>query len=183
MRASTLLTALFTPAALARPNLTKRDLATVQAAFANISSYVTALDAGIQALTPSEDPGTAVSQLTALSQNVVDALTAGTASVTPTGDLSIVDAINLLSSSNTLVANVNSTVNDLIAQKAIVDAADADGTVVDQLTTQKGASQSFIAAVVSKVPSVEQSLANQQAQQVVTILNNGITAFGGTVSS
>jgi hypothetical protein len=180
MRYSILLLA---PVALALPStLQKRDLATIQAAFANISAQVTALDTGIKALTASEDPNTAVQQLTGLSQTVVDALNAGTATVTPTSSLSVGDAISLLSSSNTLVGNVNTTVTDLIAQKPIVDNAKADGVVVDQLTTQKTASQEFIAAVVSKVPSLEQSLANSQAQQVITALNNGITAFGGTVS-
>ena len=181
MRPYALATLLLAPAALARPRaLLKRDLATIQAAFANISSQVNTLDAGIKALTPSEDPATAVAQLTLSSRRaVVDALNAGTAEVTPTTALSIADAINLLSSSNTLVANVNSTVNDLIAQKPIVDGAGADGTVVRQLAARRSASKSFIAAVVSKVPSLEQNWRISRRSRLLLFSIMGLRLLGG----
>jgi hypothetical protein len=173
MRCSIITSLLLATGAVALPStLHKRDLATIQSAFANISAQVTALDTGIKSLTPTEDPSAAVQQLTGLSASVVDALTAGTAAVQPTAALGLSDAISLLSSSNTLVTSVNS----------IVDYTGADGVVVEQLTTQKTASQAFIAAVVSKVPSVVAGLANSQSQAVITALNNGITAFGGTLS-
>jgi ribonuclease HI len=180
---SKVLTVTFAAGAMAMPStFYKRDLATIQAEFANISSAVAALDASILALTSSTDPATAIDTLEAESQNVTDALNAGTAIVSGTAALSLTDSISLLSSSQNLVNAVNKTITDLESKKSIVDAANADSIVVDQLQQQKTASQAFINAVVAKVPSSVQSIANQQATAVITALNNGITYFGGTVS-
>jgi len=168
----------FATATIASPaNLLRRDLATVQAAFSSISASVNTFDAGVKSVTPQT-----VNSLSAMSGNVVNALNAGIASVTPTSPLSLSDSIGLLGSSNTLVSAVNTTINDLVGKKFIIDAANADAVVVQQLQTQKSASQAFIAVVISKVPSTVASLANQQAQQVVAALNRGITAFGGSAT-
>jgi len=173
----------FAATAIASPaNLFRRDLATIQAAFSSISTAVNSLDNGIKAITPATDPQGAVDSLTQLSGVVIGALNSGTASVTPTSNVGLADAVSLLSSSNTLVSAVNTTISDLISKKSILDAANADATIIQQLQDQKTASQAFIAAVITKVPSSVSNLANQQAQQVVTALNRGITAFGGTVT-
>lgn len=171
----------FVASAMASPvAIVKRDLATVQAAFRAIETQVTALKAGIADLTPETDPQAAVDSLTALSGSVTTTIETGTTSVSGTSALSLVDSLSLLSSSNSLVSAVGGVVDDLISKKPIIDAADASSIVVDQLVGQKTASQAFIAAVVSKVPSSVANLANQQAQAVVTALDRGITAFGGS---
>jgi hypothetical protein len=183
MHFSKFVTVGFAAGAMAMPSaILKRDLATIQGAFTNISSAVNTLDAGILSLTSTTDPASAISLLETQSQSVTDALNAGTATVTPTSALSLGDSINLLSSSQTLVNNVNKTVQDLESKKSIIDNANADAIVVSQLQSQKVASQAFINAVVSKVPSSVSSIANSQAAQVITVLNDGITFFGGSVS-
>ncbi|KAF2665525.1 hypothetical protein BT63DRAFT_417082 [Microthyrium microscopicum] len=167
---------------LALTGLVAADLATIQGEFTKIQAAVTNLDNSINGLTSSTDPTTAINTLVSQSNAVTDALNSGTTTVSATDDLSLTDSITLLSSSNSLVSAVNTTVTDLENKKSIVDAANADGTVVTQLQQQKTASQAFIAAVVSKVPSAAQSIANNQAQAVVTDLNNGIVFFGGSAS-
>jgi hypothetical protein len=175
---------LLSVATSASPHLARRDLATITSAFDAISASVGRLSTGIGSITTDTNPQSAIDTLTTLSADVVSNLNSGTSSVTPTSALSLGDSITLLQSSKTLVTTVNNTVTDLIAKKPILDGAtNADGIVVQQLQDQKTASQAFIAAVVSKVPASAADLANQQAQQVVSALNRGITAFGGTVTS
>lgn len=162
---------------MAAPSLIRRDLATIQAAFSEISTAVAALDAGVGALTPETDPQSAIDSLTKLSNDVVATLQTQTTAVAGTSALSLTDSLSLLSSSSALVNAVSGTVDELISKKSIVDAANAASLVLEQLNAQKTASQAFIAAVVSKVPSSVSGIANQQAQQVVTALEKGIAAY------
>jgi hypothetical protein len=158
--------------------LPSRDIATIEAQFSAINSEVVAFDNDVLAISSTPD----TDLLTAAAQAVVDQLNNSTAIVTDTAAVSVLDAINLVSDSNTLTNSVNKTITDLIAAKPAFDAAGASGEVLSQLEDQKTASQAFIAAVVSKVPDSVQSIANSQAQNVIAALDTGITAFGGTVS-
>jgi len=162
-------------------SIQRRDLATIQAAMASVDDTVTTLDQSIGSLSASSDINSAISDLVSKSQAVVSALNSGTTTVQGTSAVSLTDALSLVSSSNTLVNNVNKTVSDLIGKKDIISGAGQNGVVLDQLNAQKSAAQPFIAAIVSKVPSVVSGIANTQAQQVITALDNGITAFGGSV--
>ena len=158
--------------------LVSRDIATIEAQFTAINSAVVAFDNDVVAISGTPD----TDLLNAAAQAVVDQLNNSTAIVTDTDAVSVLDAINLVSDSNTLTSSVNKTITDLIAAKPAFDAAGASGEVLSQLEEQKTASQAFIAAVVSKVPDSVKSIANSQAQNVISALNTGITAFGGTVS-
>jgi hypothetical protein len=185
MRVSTICSLLFAGVALAAPSKTvktKRDLAAFQSAFAAVSTAINTFDTDIKALTPSTDVNSVLPQLTTDSNAIVTALDNGVTTVNAQPALSLLDSVSLLSLSSTLATNANNTVNDLISAKPEIDAAGEDGFVVTQLTSVKTASQSFIAAVVAKVPTSVQSVANTQASNVITALNRGITAFGGTAS-
>jgi len=184
MRVSTIFTCLFAGSAIAAPSksILKRDLQAFKDAFGAVSSALTTFDTAIQALTPSTDVGAVLPDLTDKSNAIVTVLQSGTTSISAQPVLSLTDAVSLLSLSSTLTGNANATVNDLISKKSIIDAAGQDAFVVTQLTNVKTASQAFIAAVVSKVPDSVKSIANSQASQVITALNRGITAFGGTVT-
>jgi len=160
----------------------KRDLSTFTAAFAAVSSAITDFDSSVTALTASSDVNSAITDLTTKSNTIISALNTGAANINATTPLDLSDAVSLLTLSNNLVAATNQTVNDLIAKKSIIDAANEDAFVVTQLTAVRGAAYGFIGAVVSQVPSSVQSIANTQASQVITVLNSGITAFGGSVS-
>lgn len=168
--------------ALPSPTLVQRDLSTFTAAFAAIGSAISNFDTSILALTPTSDITTAIADLTTKSNEVLDALNTGATNINATSVLSLTDSLSLLNLSNQLVATTNTTINDLISKKSIIDAANEDAFVVTQLTAVKSATQGFIGAIVTHVPSAVQSIANSQAQQVITVLDSGITAFGGTVA-
>jgi hypothetical protein len=183
MRVSTISSLLFTGAVIAAPSkFAKRDLAAFQSAFGAVDTAITTFDTAVKALTPTTDISTVLPDLTTKAEAIVTALNDGTTSVNAQPALSLTDSVSLLSLASTLTSSANETVTDLIAARSEIDAAGEDSFVVTELTNVKTASQTFIAAVVSKVPSAVQGLANSQASQVITALNTGITAFGGTVS-
>jgi hypothetical protein len=182
MRPSTIFSLLFTGAAIAAPSaFVKRDIAAFESAFSAIDDAINTFDTAVKALTPTTDVSSALPDLTTKSDAIVTALDDGTTTVTAQPALSLTDAVQLLSLSNTLTSSANQTVTDLITAKPEIDAAGEDSFVVTQLTSVKTASQGFIAAVVAKVPSAVQGLANSQASQVITALDTGITTFGGSV--
>lgn len=160
-------------------SIIKRDFATFQTAFTAVGNALTAFDQSVLALTPTSDVPTAVSDLTTKSNAIVDALNTGATNINATEPLGLTDSVNLLSLSNTLVTTANTTINDLISKKPIIDAAGQDALVITQLQAVKAASYSFIGAVTTHVPSSVSSIAAQQAGQVITIINNGLAAYGG----
>jgi hypothetical protein len=181
MRISTILSFTFIGASVAAATPIKRDLATFQNAFGAVSRATITFDNGIKALTSASDVTAALPDLTSKAAAIVSALSSGTTAVNNSPALSLGDSISLLSLSSTLANNVDTTITDLSNKKSYIDAAGQTSFVLTQLQNVKAASQTFIAAVVAKVPSAVQNIANTQAQQVITALNRGITTFGGTV--
>lgn len=169
--------------ALAAPstNYAKRDLAAFQSAFGAISDATNTFDAAVKAVSSPADVNTNLPDLTTKSNAITSALSSGTTTVNAQPVLSLTDAVSLLSLSSTLATAVNTTIDDLIAKKPLVDAATPPQTsfVLTQLQNVKSGSTTFIAAVVAKVPDSVKSIANNQAQSVITALNRGIAAYGG----
>ena len=168
---------------LAAAGPVKRDLDTVEAAFANITAALNQFDTDINALNISSNVSGAVATLTSDASNVLSAINIGIASVDATSALSLTDAISLASVAQGLGTTVNNTINDLIAKEPIINAAGNDPLVVSELQAQYNATQAFINAVASKVPSVVSGIAKQDGQSALVSINNGIVAFGGTVES
>jgi len=175
MRVSAILPVAFAAATYAAA-LVPRDLATIQGAFDTINSAVLTFDNAVLAISGTPDEA----DLTAKANDIVTQLNAGTSTVTATSSVSLIDALSLVSSSNTLKNSVSKTITDLTAAKPDFT-ADQDATILQQLYDQRSASQTFIAAVITKVPDSVKSIANTQAQAVITAINAGITAYGGTV--
>ncbi|QDS73915.1 hypothetical protein FKW77_007593 [Venturia effusa] len=150
------------------------DLGTFQTAFNDVISAMKVFDTAVLALSS----GSALPE----PKPIVNALSKGTTSLKASAVLDINDAVNLLDLSNNLVATTNTTINDLVAKKSVVDAAGIAADVAKQLNGVKSASKDFIAAAVSKLPEGIQPVAQDQASQIVTIIDGGIKAFGGTVS-
>jgi hypothetical protein len=171
----------FIGATLAAPSTShvKRDLAAFRTAFGAVSNATNIFDAAVKTLSSSDDVNTNLADLTAKSNAIVTALTTGTTTVNAQPALSLTDSVTLLTLSNTLATAVNTTISDLITKKPFFDDADPSQTsfVLTQLQSVKSAAQVFIAAVVAKVPDSVKSVANTQAQTVITALNRGITAY------
>ena len=168
---------------LATAGPVKRDLATVEAAFANITTALNQLDTDVNALNTNSSTTGAVATLSSDANNVLTALNTGTANVDATSALSLSDAINLASVAQGLGTTVNTTIKDLIAKEPIINATGNDPMVVSELQALYNATRAFINAVASKVPSFVSGIAKQDGQSALNAINNGIVAFGGTAES
>lgn len=93
--------------------------------------------------------------------------------------LSLTDALSLQQSATGLTNSANKTVTALIAKKAVFDQLGVTSVVATQLQGQKTGAGALGTAIVSKVPAIGQSIAQQSIGQINTVLDQAITAYGG----
>jgi len=156
-----------------------QDLVTITSAFSAIEGSLTALDTAVKGLAPGGDAKAAASALIARSKAVEDAIKDGTSKVGATSAISLVDALQVQSASSKLTTLTTQTINDLIAKKDIIKQAGQTKVTLDSLNAQKTASDAFVKAVTSKVPSAVQSIAANASKSVGDALAKGIQAFSG----
>ena len=162
--------------ACARSALLKRDVQTILTAINNVNSEVSQLDAGIEAYDGSAG---ATSSLDATAASLLSTINTGTTNVQGTSSISDTDGLQVASATETLITNVNNTINDLIAKKPTFDAAGQSSTVLTDLQQENSASTAFGNAVVSKVPADETSIAQSLTAEISASFQRGITAYGG----
>jgi len=156
-----------------------QDLATIQAAFSAVEAALNALDTSIKGLSAGADSKSAAAGLVTQSKAIEQALKDGTAKVSASSAISLTEALQVQSASTKLTTLTTQTINDLIAKKDLIQAAGQTKVTLDSLTAQKAASDAFVKAVTSKVPSAVQSIAATASKSVGDALAKGIQAFGG----
>lgn len=128
------------------------------------------------------DPSTLQGVLTA-STNAQNSIQSATTSISGTTALSLTDALTLQQSATGLSTSVNTTVNALIAKKAVFDQVGASSVVGQQLQAQKTGAASLGTAIVSKVPAIGQTIAQQSIGQINTALDKAIAVYGSSNST
>jgi hypothetical protein len=155
------------------------DLPTIQAAFSAVELALTALDTSIKSLTAGA-PADKTKEVIDKSNAVKAALDAGTAKVSASGPVSLTDALSVQTASTKLTTLTSTVINDLISKKDIIVAAGQTKVTVESLASQKAASDNFVKAITTKVPSAVQSIAAAASKSVGDSLAKGIAAFGGS---
>src|ERR1700760_326791 len=122
-------------AAFAAP-VQKRDLATIQQGITSVNQALTQLDTAIKAI---QGPADAM-KVTQASANVQTAITGATTKIQATQPISLTDALTLHQSASGLTTQVTTTVNDLMAKKAVIQQAGQGQTTLQALQQQKTAS-------------------------------------------
>jgi len=153
-----------------------QDLATIQAAFQAVEGALNTLDTSIKGITGAAN----VADIVGKSKAVEQALKDGTTKVSGSGPISLTEALQVQTASTKLTSLTTQVINDLIAKKDVITQAGQAKTTVDNLQAQKTASDAFVKAITSKVPSAVQSIAATAAKSVGDSLTKGITAFGGS---
>jgi hypothetical protein len=156
-----------------------QDVDTITKAFSAIESALTALDASVNSLSPTGDAKAAAAGVLEKSKAVESALKDGTTKVGATSAVSLIEAIQIQSASSKLTGLTSKVIDDLIAKKDVIAGAGQTKVTLDSLTSQKAASDAFIKAVTSKVPSGVQSIAAAASKSVGDALTKGINAFSG----
>ncbi|KKY37734.1 putative cell wall protein [Diaporthe ampelina] len=157
----------------ASPENHKRDLASIQSSLEAINVGLQRVDTAILGLAT----GTGVS-LIQLGMQAVPLLQNASAQIRQSGPLSLEDSLNLATTTSALRQNTNLTINDLIAQKPLLDQAGSSAIVAAGLLQQRDASSDLAVALASKVapdtPNVVSAL-----NELASIFDRAIAAFSG----
>jgi hypothetical protein len=154
-----------------------QDLPTIQSAVDAVSAALTSLDGAVSALAPGGDVKAAAAGVIAKSKAVETALKDGAAKVSATSPISLTEALQIQQTSSKLTTLVTQVINNLISKKDIITQAGEKKTTLDILTSQKAASDAFIQAITSKVPSAVQSVAATVTKSVGDAIAKGVSAF------
>lgn len=159
--------------AASSPENRKRDLASIQSSLDAINVGLQKVDTAILGLAQ----GTGASLLE-LGQQAVPLLQNASAQIRQSEPLSLEDSLNLATTTQALRQNTNLTINDLIAQKPLLDQAGSTPLVAAGLQQQRDASNDLAVALASKVapdtPNVVPAL-----NELAGIFDRAIATFSG----
>lgn len=97
--------------------------------------------------------------------------------------MSLTDALTLQQSATGLTTSANQTVQALIQKKPVFDQLGVSSVVGQQLVSQKTAADGLGNAIVSKVPAIGQSIAQQSVGQITGSLDQAIAVYGGNTTA
>lgn len=153
--------------------LTKRDATSIVGALTSVDTAVKALDGAITASPPV--PAT----ILPLAADLLTAINSGIQVVQASGALSDNDALSLITPTQTLSADTNTTITNLISIKSAIDAAGYGYETLQQLKQQFSAASTLSADIVKLVPAELQSTAQGLAAGIAAAIQNGVNAYAG----
>ncbi|TLS30077.1 hypothetical protein PpBr36_03071 [Pyricularia pennisetigena] len=175
MRASTvILNSLLLATGLAAPAVVKRDLASIQGALKTIETSLGKLTTAVKGITT--DPQSGPPVLSA-SDDLSKVIKQATTDINASQELSLQDALTLQQSSGGLTTAVKDTIDALKGKKDTLDQLGFTKIAVQTLQTQKTDSTALGKAIVSKIPAIGQSIAQQAVDQVTAQIDDGIKAL------
>ncbi|KAL4804644.1 hydrophobic surface binding protein A-domain-containing protein [Aspergillus unguis] len=163
--------ALLAPA-LANP-IQQRDIAAIKEVLTNINTQVTALDTAINA--QPIDPPSIVKKADALA----DTIRQGTTSVNSQDQLNDIDALGLVSPTQTLADNTETSIQDLIDKRSKIDDLGKGCVSLQSLQELNSAAKELSSAIVSKVPESLNSIASNLSSKISSAIQKGVDAYQG----
>ncbi|KAL4999880.1 hydrophobic surface binding protein A-domain-containing protein [Aspergillus recurvatus] len=178
MKLATALTILplLTPS-LAAPgaiNLTERDVATIKNVLTDIDTQVNALGSAITSKPLKADA--ILSQADKLSTTI----TSGTTTVNAQDQLAQLDALGLVSPTQKLADDTDSTIKSLIGIKSDVNNLGKGCVTLQSLQKLNTGAKGLSSAIVSKVPSALGDIAGNLADSIAAHIQKGIDAYQGS---
>ncbi|TWU76909.1 hypothetical protein ED733_006801 [Metarhizium rileyi] len=158
--------------------LVQRDLATIKSAMSSAGTGIDKLDAVVKAFSGDSGP------LVAASEELVKTLKDGKASVDPTAELSLADALGLQAPAQELQTKGDALLADLKAQKDAIAKNNICEQTFQQASGINSASKDLINSVVSKVPESAQGIAQGIVAGLLKALQEAQDAFSpGTAAT
>ncbi|KAH2763279.1 Cell wall mannoprotein 1 [Aspergillus fumigatus] len=177
MRFSALLVTLGLTGALATPTLVSREAPAV-GVISDISAQTSALASAVSSYNGG-DP----SAVKSASEKLVSTINSGVDTVKSGPALSTADALALTSPVQDLTKQVEGVIDDLISKKDKFVAANAGGTVYEDLKAQYTAADSLAKAISAKVPESLSDIAAQLSAGITAAIQKGIDAYKDAASS
>lgn len=153
-------------------SMVERDLAAITSVIAAVGAKTDALDAAIKAYTSGP-----ITPVTSASQDLIDTINAGIATVKSSADLSESDALGLTGPVQDLTKKVQTAVDDLDSRQAQVEKACAVAVTQKSLKDQLAASSALSDAITSKVPQALQGIAGTLSSGITAAIQKGITNY------
>ncbi|KAF6805134.1 cell wall protein [Colletotrichum sojae] len=142
-------------------------LAPVSQSLAQVDAAVLALDGG---------PVTA-NNLLVSSQQAQAATDQATLNIQASGELGAIRAARLRRTTDALIDQTTTTVNDLVSRKPVLDNLGVSPVALESLQRQKISTMALSAALEEKVPRVGQRIAAEGRSQLESVLDQGIAAY------
>ncbi|PKX93413.1 cell wall mannoprotein 1 family protein [Aspergillus novofumigatus IBT 16806] len=177
MRFSALLVTLGLTGALATPTLVSRQAGAV-GVISDIQAQTSALASAVSSYNGG-DP----SAVKSASEKLVSTINSGVDTVKSGSALSTADALALTSPVQDLTKQVEDVVSDLISKKDQFVAANAGGTVYQDLQAQYTAADNLAKAISAKVPEALADIAAQLSAGITTAIQKGLDAYKDAASS
>ncbi|WYZ46765.1 hypothetical protein EsH8_IX_000990 [Colletotrichum jinshuiense] len=152
----------------------KRDLATIQGAVTSVQDSLKKLDTAVKAV--GTDAASAAPILTAAG-DVSTTIQKANTDIGASDALQLQEALGLQQTATDLTTSATTVVDDIIAKKSNFDMIGVSAQVLDQLKQQKDASATLGTTIVSKVPAIGQTIAQQSIDQITAALDKGIQAY------
>lgn len=151
--------------------LESRQADAIKSALMPVMASLKSLDTAINGLT--SDPQTALPILNA-SDSASQTLTEAGSKIQAADDLTLIGALGLQQTAGDLTTQVQTTIGDLTAKKAVLDQLGVTSVAVGALQKQKTASGGLSTALLSKVPAIAKPIAQKSTDQIGQALDMGI---------
>ncbi|KAK2022188.1 hypothetical protein LX32DRAFT_574004, partial [Colletotrichum zoysiae] len=145
----------------------EKALAPVTASLTNLDNAILALDGG----------AVSANNLLVVSQQTKVATDQATVNIQNAGDLGLFRAARLRRTTDDLIDQTTTTINDLVSRKPILDNMGVSAVALDSLQQQKVSTVALTAALEDKVPRVGQRIAADGRTKIESVLDQGIAAY------
>lgn len=172
---TTLLTFGLTAGVLAAPtSKDKRDVADYEDVMYTITDQIAVVDSLINSYVAGQVPGTDVQAANVV---LVDLVNDGATQIAGFDPLTVLDVLGLVGVINGLIDDIGAVVDNLIAAEPNFIADGLNDEVLAGLYELQDAGENLRAALLPKVPSSLQNLADQLAAEVIAHLQRAIDAY------
>lgn len=171
--------------ALATPTNVDRRGSKVQRDLAAFTSVIAAIDSAVNTFASDAksysggDPTTLLSD----SESIISVTNSGVSTLEGEADLDTTDAVDLATDVTGLSSDIQTAINNLIADKTTIVAAGYGGTVEDGLQQQLTAAEALASVISAKVPTALAGTADTLASGITDAIESGISAYSGTGST
>ncbi|KAK2055990.1 hypothetical protein LY76DRAFT_549198, partial [Colletotrichum caudatum] len=149
------------------PDAIEKALAPVTASLTNLDNAILALDGG----------PVSANNLLVVSQQTKAATDQATVSIQSAGDLGVFRAARLRKTTDGLIDQTTTTINDLVSRKPILDNMGVSAVALTSLQQQKVSTVALTAALEDKVPRIGQRIAADGRTKIESVLDQGIAAY------
>ncbi|KAL8288271.1 hypothetical protein RB601_004607 [Gaeumannomyces tritici] len=155
--------------------LERRQASVLKGAISKVMGNLKTLDTAVQGLDGSNLNSAA--PLLGAVEGTQKSLAEASATIKGAKSLGLFEAIGMLQPANDLTAQVQKTLGDLTAKKAVFDQLGVSPAVADALKQQKAASGELTTAMFSKLPAIAQGLGGGTADKLNKAVDDAIKAF------